>query len=93
LTYDELIDCEVKPGFCMIEPRDEPDHVGSIILPEIVERRTEFGLVKQLHERDEPGFERHDWVVFKRMAAKEIYRDPDKTLCYLRNADVLAVWT
>jgi co-chaperonin GroES (HSP10) len=90
---EDLLNARLMPGFCVIEPLDLPETTkGGIILSDRVERRNMVGLVKNVAEKDHPGFEINDWVVFARWAGCHYETQENTNLVLMKNEDIYAVW-
>ena len=96
LFIADLEDVLLKPGYCLIEPAEPPDHSGLILLPDKARPQTTYGFVVRLGppkpEGHDPGFKEGDWVVYERYKGEDWFTDDRVDITYMRQEDVSCVF-
>ena len=82
MTAQDYLDCELKPGACIIEVDDGPEQTdGGILYADRYRPMPGWGYVRKLHPTCQgEGVEVGDAVIFKRWAGKHFETDDRRIL-------------
>jgi hypothetical protein len=90
LTTKELLDCQLRDGYLLIQPMTAPETIGSIILPQKYANEQPIGKVLA----GEGDIEQDDWVLYKRAKAHDFNyweMDDGQTVSLVDIDDILGI--